>query len=188
MTLDNLMTLGMLILLQAVLGFDNLLYVSLESKRAPAAKQAMVRRLGIGLDLIGGGLAAMGTVPGRFEQVPNERGITAIVDYAHTPEAVASAIATATEVASRRVIAVVGSAGDRDPDKRAPMGAAAALQLNSEQSRSQRVEGGSILDSVPRRTAHHHPKGFGPWSSPQQWASSASSSPSSRPPAAPRRS
>ena len=47
--LDNVMTLGMLILLQAVLGFDNLLYVSLESKRAPAAKQAMVRRLGIGL-------------------------------------------------------------------------------------------------------------------------------------------
>ncbi len=49
MTLDNLMTLGMLILLQAVLGFDNLLYVSLESKRAPADKQASVRRLGIGL-------------------------------------------------------------------------------------------------------------------------------------------
>ncbi len=49
MTLDNLMTLGMLILLQAVLGFDNLLYISLESKRAPAEKQAMVRRLGIGI-------------------------------------------------------------------------------------------------------------------------------------------
>ncbi len=49
MTLDNVMTLGMLILLQAVLGFDNLLYISLESKRAPAEKQAMVRRLGIGL-------------------------------------------------------------------------------------------------------------------------------------------
>ena len=49
MSLDNIMTLGMLILLQAVLGFDNLLYISLESKRAPAEKQAMVRRLGIGL-------------------------------------------------------------------------------------------------------------------------------------------
>ena len=48
-TLNNLMTLGMLILLQAVLGFDNLLYISLESKRAPAEKQAMVRRLGIGI-------------------------------------------------------------------------------------------------------------------------------------------
>lgn len=49
MTLDNIMTLGMLILLQAVLGFDNLLYISLESKRAPADQRAFVRRMGIGL-------------------------------------------------------------------------------------------------------------------------------------------
>lgn len=45
----NLMTLGMLTLLQAVLGFDNLLYISIESKRAPGERQALVRRLGIGL-------------------------------------------------------------------------------------------------------------------------------------------
>ncbi len=51
-TIDNLITLGMLILLQAVLGFDNLLYISLESKRAPAEKQAMVRKLGIGLAIV----------------------------------------------------------------------------------------------------------------------------------------
>lgn len=48
-TLENLMTLFMLILLQAVLGFDNLLYISLESKRAPKEKQDMVRKLGIGI-------------------------------------------------------------------------------------------------------------------------------------------
>ena len=46
---ENLVTLGMLVLLQAVLGFDNLLYISLESKRAPAESQAKVRRIGIGL-------------------------------------------------------------------------------------------------------------------------------------------
>jgi predicted tellurium resistance membrane protein TerC len=51
-TLDNLVTLGFLILLQAVLGFDNLLYISLESKRAPADKQASVRRIGIGIAII----------------------------------------------------------------------------------------------------------------------------------------
>ena len=51
-SVDNLLTLGMLTLLQAVLGFDNLLYISLESKRAPAAKQAFVRRLGIGLAMV----------------------------------------------------------------------------------------------------------------------------------------
>jgi len=48
-TLDNLVTLFLLILLQAVLGFDNLLYISLESKRAPEEEQARVRKLGIGI-------------------------------------------------------------------------------------------------------------------------------------------
>ena len=49
LTINNLFTLGMLTLLQAVLGFDNLLYISLESKRAPIHRQAMVRRWGIGI-------------------------------------------------------------------------------------------------------------------------------------------
>ena len=43
LTLDNLVTLFMLILLQAVLGFDNLLYISLESKRAPVEDLVWVR-------------------------------------------------------------------------------------------------------------------------------------------------
>ncbi len=47
--LENLFTLMMLTLLQAVLGFDNLLYISLESKRVDPAKQASLRRWGIGL-------------------------------------------------------------------------------------------------------------------------------------------
>ena len=47
--MQDLITLGFLILLQAVLGFDNLLYVSLESKRVPEPHQASVRRMGIGL-------------------------------------------------------------------------------------------------------------------------------------------
>ena len=47
--LSNILTLGMLVLLQVVLGFDNLLYISIESKRAPTDKQAYVRRVGIGV-------------------------------------------------------------------------------------------------------------------------------------------
>ncbi|WP_285670072.1 TerC family protein [Paralimibaculum aggregatum] len=46
-TLTSLLNLGVLIFLQAVLGFDNLLYISIESQRAPAADQARVRRTGI---------------------------------------------------------------------------------------------------------------------------------------------
>ncbi len=46
-SLDHIFTLMMLILLQAVLGFDNLLYIVLESKRAPAESRRLVRRTGI---------------------------------------------------------------------------------------------------------------------------------------------
>tara|TARA_B100000686_G_scaffold59472_1_gene63908 strand:- start:87 stop:899 length:813 start_codon:yes stop_codon:yes gene_type:complete len=46
---EIVMTLGMLVLLQAVLGFDNLLYISLESQRAPEAQQSSVRKWGIGI-------------------------------------------------------------------------------------------------------------------------------------------
>ncbi|MBS9777687.1 MAG: tellurium resistance protein TerC [Gammaproteobacteria bacterium] len=52
LTIDNLISLLLLILLQAVLGFDNLLYISLESKQAPAAQQRMVRQWGIGIAVI----------------------------------------------------------------------------------------------------------------------------------------
>ena len=47
LTIENLFTLMMLILLQAVLGFDNLLYISIESKRVAEADQKRVRRIGI---------------------------------------------------------------------------------------------------------------------------------------------
>ncbi|MEO0583030.1 MAG: TerC family protein [Bacteroidota bacterium] len=51
-TIDNFITLAMLILLQAVLGFDNLLYISLESQKAPEDRQPYVRKIGIGLAIV----------------------------------------------------------------------------------------------------------------------------------------
>lgn len=49
---EHIFTLLMLILLQAVLGFDNLLYISLESKKAPESQQNRVRLIGIGLAMV----------------------------------------------------------------------------------------------------------------------------------------
>jgi len=46
-TVENLMTLAMLTMLQAVLGLDNLLYIALESKRAKPSEQKKVRQIGI---------------------------------------------------------------------------------------------------------------------------------------------
>jgi len=51
-SIQSLFTLGMLVLLQAVLGFDNLLYISIESKRVPEDQQSLVRKSGIGLAII----------------------------------------------------------------------------------------------------------------------------------------
>lgn len=51
-TFENLANLGVLIFLQAVLGFDNLLYISIESQRAPRESQVRVRRWGIGIALV----------------------------------------------------------------------------------------------------------------------------------------
>ncbi len=51
-SIENLTALVMLIALQAVLGFDNLLYISLESKRAPKDKQSMVRKIGIAVAVV----------------------------------------------------------------------------------------------------------------------------------------
>ena len=75
------------------------------------------------------GLAQAGGVPGRMERVsagaPDEP--LAIVDYAHTPQAVARALqALRTMADGGRLIVVLGAGGDRDPSKRAGMGVAAA--------------------------------------------------------------
>ncbi len=51
-TAENLITLLLLILLQGVLGIDNLLYISIESKRAPLDQQARVRKIGIGAAIV----------------------------------------------------------------------------------------------------------------------------------------
>ena len=51
-TIENLLTLGMLVMLQAVLGFDNLLYIALESRRVEKSKQASIRKWGIALAVL----------------------------------------------------------------------------------------------------------------------------------------
>lgn len=51
-TIENLINLLLLIMLQAVLGFDNLLYIAIESKRVAPDKQAKVRKLGIALAVV----------------------------------------------------------------------------------------------------------------------------------------
>jgi UDP-N-acetylmuramoyl-L-alanyl-D-glutamate--2,6-diaminopimelate ligase len=66
-------------------------------------------------------------VPGRMEPVDAGQPFVAIVDYAHTPDAVTTALAALRGATPGRLITVLGCGGDRDSGKRADMGAAAAL-------------------------------------------------------------
>jgi UDP-N-acetylmuramoyl-L-alanyl-D-glutamate--2,6-diaminopimelate ligase len=65
-------------------------------------------------------------VPGRMERIRAGQDFLVLVDYAHTPDAVARAIAAARQAVTGDVIVVLGCGGDRDRDKRPLMGEVAA--------------------------------------------------------------
>jgi UDP-N-acetylmuramoyl-L-alanyl-D-glutamate--2,6-diaminopimelate ligase len=81
--------------------------------------------LGLSLETICSGIAEHGTVEGRLERVENDHGITVLVDYAHTGDALENVLQTLQELATGRIITVFGCGGDRDRGKRPIMGAVA---------------------------------------------------------------
>jgi len=84
--------------------------------------------LGIEPAAIAAGVRATTGIPGRMERIDRGQRFTAIVDFAHTPHALASALETTRRLVAPpgRVIAVFGSAGLRDREKRRMMGYVAA--------------------------------------------------------------
>ncbi len=80
---------------------------------------------GIAVDDIRRGLASTRAVPGRMERI-GAFGIQAIVDYAHTPDALENVLRAARETTRGRLVVVFGCGGDRDPGKRSEMGKIAA--------------------------------------------------------------
>lgn len=64
--------------------------------------------------------------PGRFEPISGGKGVSALVDYAHTPDALEQLLGTVRELCKGRLICVFGCGGDRDRSKRPKMGAVAS--------------------------------------------------------------
>lgn len=97
-------------------------------------------------------LSLLEPAPGRFQYVSG-KGITAIVDYAHTPDALENVIGTINDIRrkNQQLITVVGCGGDRDKTKRPEMAQIASkgsdkLVLTSDNPRTEKPE--SILDDM----------------------------------------
>ena len=94
-------------------------------ENALSAVAAMIA-LGFSLEEVVPLLPKVRPVPGRFEAIPNDRGIGVMVDYAHTPDALEKLLDSVRKLQPRRVITVFGCGGDRDPNKRPKMARAAS--------------------------------------------------------------
>jgi UDP-N-acetylmuramoyl-L-alanyl-D-glutamate--2,6-diaminopimelate ligase len=115
------------------------------------AAAAAACEYGLSPEDVAAGVEGAKTVPGRFEKVSDEGGPTVLVDYAHTPDALAHALRAARLLVEKRLILVFGCGGDRDRGKRPLMGGVAAqladvTYLTSDNPRSE--DPGEILEEI----------------------------------------
>ncbi|MCX6070995.1 MAG: UDP-N-acetylmuramoyl-L-alanyl-D-glutamate--2,6-diaminopimelate ligase, partial [Chloroflexi bacterium] len=110
-----------------------------------AAFAATVEGLGIAPETAADGITAVRAIPGRMEPIDLGQPFTALVDFAHTPNALQRALQAARGMTTGRVIAVFGSAGLRDREKRRLMAEVAARTadltiLTAEDPRTESLE------------------------------------------------
>jgi len=91
-----------------------------------AAAALLARGLGISWDEIVAAFGVTAGIPGRLQAVPFSNQSLALVDYAHTDDALLKVLQTLKGVPHRRLLVVFGCGGDRDRDKRPRMGRVAA--------------------------------------------------------------
>ena len=84
--------------------------------------------VGLGLDFSAAVEAASRakSAPGRLERIDGLAGVSVMVDYAHTPDAIKRVLEALAPTTKGRLIVIFGAGGDRDTKKRVPMGRAAA--------------------------------------------------------------
>lgn len=132
--------------------------------------------MGIPKEIIRKGIENVQSVRGRFEKIRSPKGWTAIIDYAHTPDALEKCLRTIHDILPRenrgKIITVFGAGGDRDKAKRPMMGAIAGelsdiAVVTSDNPRTENPEsileeiikglpkGTKFIREVDRRTAIH---------------------------------
>jgi UDP-N-acetylmuramoyl-L-alanyl-D-glutamate--2,6-diaminopimelate ligase len=110
-----------------------------------AAIAATIEGLGLDGRTAQQGIAALQDIPGRMEIIDKGQGFLAIVDFAHTPNALKRALQTARQLTQGNVISVFGSAGLRDREKRRIMAEVSAQMadltvLTAEDPRTESLE------------------------------------------------
>ncbi len=116
-----------------------------------AALTAAIHGLGIDPNLAAKGIASLEGIPGRMERIDMGQGFTAIVDFAHTPNALKVTLEAGRMMTEKKVIAVFGSAGLRDKEKRRMMAETSAeladlTVLTAEDPRTESLDG--ILEEM----------------------------------------
>jgi UDP-N-acetylmuramoyl-L-alanyl-D-glutamate--2,6-diaminopimelate ligase len=116
-----------------------------------AALTVAVYGLGLDPEIVAKGIASLYGIPGRMENIDLGQNFTAIVDFAHTPNALKSALEAGRTMTGGRVIAVFGSAGLRDKEKRRMMAETSAeladlTVLTAEDPRTESLE--EILEEM----------------------------------------
>ncbi|HXG31646.1 MAG TPA: UDP-N-acetylmuramoyl-L-alanyl-D-glutamate--2,6-diaminopimelate ligase [Thermodesulfobacteriota bacterium] len=86
------------------------------------AASATALSLGSSKGAVEAGVSRLVSVPGRLDRVENPLGITVLVDYAHTPDALRNVLLSVRPLTPGNIILVFGCGGDRDPTKRPIMG------------------------------------------------------------------
>lgn len=106
-------------------------------------------------------MSTLESVDGRFQYKVSEKNITAIVDYAHTPDALKNVLETINTIrtGNEELITVVGCGGDRDAQKRPKMGAIAAqlstkVIITSDNPRNENPE--SIISEIEKGVPAEH--------------------------------
>ena len=117
--------------------------------------------VGVPWDAAKAGVESLAGVPGRLERVDAGQPFHAFVDYAHTPDAVASVLRELRPLTPGRIVVVLGCGGDRDAAKRPLMGEAAArgadlVVATSDNPRSEDPLAilGAMVAGIPAGTEH----------------------------------